>query len=171
MYRSHIELHDVRWVVGKDIQETFDQLREEWFGNKRGLHIDSYMRVNYIDGYSINLKPKEKHEAINKDNDNKLWFVNIGGYLSNQLLEQHHFGLVIAKTSSQAKKKAKTNWLKNTLKIHNDDTFKIDLKNEVDNCYSIKQVNGFEIELVPDEFKRSQLFIPDWFGYMKIDKY
>ena len=54
--KSNIELHDVRWVVGSKIEDTFDTLRKDWFGSQKGLHIDSYKKIKYIDGYKINLK-------------------------------------------------------------------------------------------------------------------
>ena len=37
--KSNIELHDVRWVIGSKIEDTFDQLRNDWFGSYNGLHI------------------------------------------------------------------------------------------------------------------------------------
>ena len=54
----HIEQHDIRWVVGKYIEETFPLLRKEWFGLQKGLHIDSYLRLNNIDGYIYVVIPK-----------------------------------------------------------------------------------------------------------------
>ena len=50
---SHIELHDVRWVIGEGIQDTFPQLRKEWFGLAKGLHIDSYLEIRFVDGYQV----------------------------------------------------------------------------------------------------------------------
>ena len=40
--KANIELHDVRWVVGTRIEDTFDELRRDWFGTREGLYIDSY---------------------------------------------------------------------------------------------------------------------------------
>jgi hypothetical protein len=31
----HIELHDVRFVVGASIDDTLPQLRQQWFGYRR----------------------------------------------------------------------------------------------------------------------------------------
>ena len=69
--KANIELHDVRWVVGSTIEETYDTLRKDWFGSSRGLHIDSYKKIQYIDGYKINLinveNPKiEKKQLLKK---------------------------------------------------------------------------------------------------------
>ena len=84
--KANIELHDVRWVVGSKIEDTYVTLRNDWFGSLKGLHIDSYKRIQYIDGYKINLinieKNKiEKKQLVKKNKAKKnLWFVNIGGY-------------------------------------------------------------------------------------------
>ena len=68
--KANIELHDVRWVVGSKIEDTFETLRNDWFGSSRGLHIDSYKKINYVDGFRINLinfeKDKIKKKAISK---------------------------------------------------------------------------------------------------------
>ena len=53
--KANIELHDVRWVVGSKIEDTYDTLRKDWFGSLKGLHIDSYEKIRYKDGYNINL--------------------------------------------------------------------------------------------------------------------
>ena len=60
--KANIELHDVRWVVGSKIEDTYDTLRKDWFGSSRGLHIDSYKKIQYIDGYKINLISVENHK-------------------------------------------------------------------------------------------------------------
>ena len=92
---ANIELHDVRWVVGSRIEDTFEVLRRHWFGTFQGLHIDSYKKINYVDVYKINLKNIEKKKFKNKkffngNNTKKnLWFVNIGGYDPNSMQEKH----------------------------------------------------------------------------------
>ena len=42
--KANKELHVVRGVVGSRIEDTFDLLRNDWFGNIEGLHIDSYKK-------------------------------------------------------------------------------------------------------------------------------
>ena len=63
--KANIELHDVRWVIGSKIEDTFDQLRNDWFGSNNGLHIDSYKKIDSIDGYKINLRNKENRQSKN----------------------------------------------------------------------------------------------------------
>ncbi|GIR04327.1 MAG: hypothetical protein CM15mP15_0660 [Prochlorococcus sp.] len=70
--KANIELHDVRWVVGSKIEDTFDTLRKDWFGSIEGLHIDSYKKINYVDGYKINLKNIENDKLKNKKSLKKI---------------------------------------------------------------------------------------------------
>ena len=79
--KSNIEVHDIRWVVGETINETFPTLREEWFGEQKGLHIDSYKAIKYIDGYKIKITEANKTYPEDIVFSNKsLWFINLGGY-------------------------------------------------------------------------------------------
>ena len=174
--KCHIELHDVRWVVGNSIEDTFPQLINEWFGDRAGLHIDSYMEVRFIDGYLIKLKENlagnnqkllEARSDLEKDY-NQLWFVNVGGYDPTKLHELHEYGLFIAKSSSEAKYKAKQKLLKGSRMIHGDDIFSIGQLDVIDDCHSIHLVNGWNIEILLDNMNRSQKFIPDWYGYRLI---
>ena len=100
--KANIELHDVRWVVGSRIEDTFESLRKNWFGSIEGLHIDSYKKIKSIDGYKINLKQIEKPKK-NYLNKEKLWFVNLGGPEEIQC-GKDAFGLVVAKNSQEARK-------------------------------------------------------------------
>ncbi len=83
---ANVELHDVRWVVGSKIKDTFNALRKVWFGTFEGLYIDSYKKIKYVDGYRINLRNIENNKFKNnkflngKHTNKNLWFVNIGGY-------------------------------------------------------------------------------------------
>lgn len=71
--KANIELHYVRWVIGSKIEDTFDSLRNNWFGAIKGFHIDNYKRIISIDGYKINLRNKEKDKIkeINLNEDLK----------------------------------------------------------------------------------------------------
>ena len=174
--KANIELHDVRWVIGSKIEDTFDQLRNDWFGSDNGLHIDSYKKIDSIDGYKINLINKESREPQNKISkkgrisNKKLWFVNIGGYDPNSMQEKHEFGLVVASSSSEAKNKAKSKWLIDYKKKHKDDIYTVKNFTDVDDCEVIKNIKYWEIELIRNDNHVEEKNIPDWFGYMRIDK-
>ena len=174
--KANIELHDVRWVVGSRIEDTYDTLRKDWFGSPKGLHIDSYKKIKYLDGYKINirnvenLKINKKNKFSDKSNSNKkLWFVNIGGYDPSSLQEKHEFGLVIASNKLEAINKAKSKWLIGCKNKHKDDIFSLETLNFCDDCEPIKKIDNWEIELTPNNNFFEENNYPDWYGYKKID--
>ncbi len=170
--KSNIELHDVRWVIGESIEDTFSELRRQWFGQAKGLHIDSYKCVKYIDGYKIVISKANKDNSINSySKDQSLWFINLGGYDENSMNEHHEFTLVAANKAAEAKKKAKSIWKLDLKNKHNDDCAGIRNIEQIDNIHSIKEIKGWEVRLVPDPKKRSDKIVPDWYGYMRIDKF
>ena len=173
--KANIELHDVRWVVGSKIEDTYDTLRKDWFGSSRGLHIDSYKKIQYIDGYKINLINVENHKIEKKQLVKKikpkktLWFVNIGGYNPTSMQEKHEFGLVIASNKLEATKIAKSKWLIGCKKKHKDDIYYLEKLISCDDCELIKKIGNWQIELTPDNNCRQENNYPDWYGYQKLD--
>ena len=174
--KANIELHDVRWVIGRRIEDTFEVLRRDWFGSLRGLHIDSYKKINYVDGYKISLKntknKKLKKKKLIAQNDIKknLWFVNIGGYDSTSMQEKHEFGLVVASSSLEAKNKAKSKWLNGCKKKHKDDIASLRKLSLIDDCELITKIENWEIELVLENNLVKETNSPDWYGYKRIDR-
>ena len=77
--KANIELHDVRWVIGSKIEDTYDTLRKDWFGSPKGLHVDSYKKIKYIDGYKINLINFERDKKDAKQLLKKISLKNIYG--------------------------------------------------------------------------------------------
>ncbi len=173
--KANIELHDVRWVVGSKIEDTYETLRNDWFGSSKGLHIDSYKRIQYIDGYKINLinfenYKLEKKQLVKKNKPRKnVWFVNIGGYIPTSMQEKHEFGLVIASNKLEAKKKAKSKWLIGCKKKHKDDLAYLEMIISCDDCVQIKKIGNWQIVLTPDNNFIQENNYPDWYGYQRID--
>ena len=174
--KANIELHDVRWVVGSEIEETYETLRNGWFGSLKGLHIDSYKRIKYVDGYRINLlnlvEDKIEKKTISKQNKGKknLWFINLGGYDPSSMQEKHEFGMVVASTASEAKNLAKSKWLNGYKRKHKDDISSLKYLTNLDDCSPIKKVGSFEIELTLVKNYVDDNNYPDWYGYKRIDK-
>ncbi|APC91947.1 MULTISPECIES: DUF1543 domain-containing protein [Francisella] len=152
--KANIELHDIQFVIGDIIEDTYEQLRKNWFGSVKGLHLDSYKAVKGADGYKISLQDKPQVS------DKKLYFVNLGGYVKSKLNELHEFGLFVATDKTQAKEKAKKSLLKNSLHQHKDNLM------EVDDCLELSSINGKYIHLNPNDGKYD--LKPDWFGYRVI---
>ena len=173
---ANVELHDVRWVIGSKIEDTYEALRRDWFGTLEGLHIDSYKKINYVEGYKINLRKIENNKIknekfLNINNRKKnLWFVNIGGYYPNSMQEKHEFGLVLASSKLEAKNKAKSKWLIDCKKKHKDDIASLKIFIGCDDCHPIKAIDNWEIELTLENNCIEENNNPDWYGYKRIDK-
>ncbi len=98
---ANIELHDVQFVAAETPEEGFPALKAGWFGDKNQIHVDSYTPINWADGYDITLSRQPFHGR------EKLWFVNVGGYLPENPAEIHQFGLFVAENADEAKQRAK----------------------------------------------------------------
>ena len=171
---SHIELHDVRWVVGTCIEDTIPSLRQQWFGLTSGLHIDSYKAIRHVDGHAVELiadrsEVVEQRADLNGTGEEKLWFVNLGGYDSHSLQELHEFGLVVAPSKHAAKARARQRWLKDALKVHKDDLHSINNLGTVDDCLPLFKIDDWHVHLCPQSEHPDSDLKPDWFGYWRID--
>jgi len=135
-----------------------------------------YKKINYVDGYKINLKnienKKSKNNKFLKGNitKNNLWFVNIGGYDPKSMQEKHEFGLVVAKSSLEAKNTAKSKWLNGYKKKHKDDISALKNLITLDDCELIDKIGNWEIELILENNFVEETNSPDWFGYLRIDQ-
>jgi hypothetical protein len=175
-HKANVELHDVRWVIGSRIEDTYDVLRRDWFGTLEGLHIDSYKKINHVGGYKVNLKNIENKKLENRKFSNgtktikNLWFVNIGGYNKNSMQEKHEFGLVVASSKLEAKNIAKSKWLLGCKKKHKDDISSLKMLIGCDDSQLIKKIDNWEIELTLEDNLDEENNCPDWYGYKRIDE-
>lgn len=148
----HIEMHDVRFVVGESIEQTYTKLKTQWVGDKNSVHMDSFMAVNHIDGFAVSVVDQPVAQ------EQQLYFVNLGAYRADSLAEQHDFALYVARSSDEAKQRAKEHLLAGLSHIHKDDLY------DVDDCFAVDLLDSqLHIKLTPSG--QSQAIKPDWFGY------
>ena len=69
--KGNTELHDVVFVTGQSITDTYEQCLDKWFGTPKGLHLDSWMALDVVDGYRVGLS------ATKVESEKKLYFVNL----------------------------------------------------------------------------------------------
>ncbi|WP_317169420.1 hypothetical protein [Mucilaginibacter humi] len=130
--------------------------------------------MNSVDGYQIKVYPKGESNIIS---ENKLFFINPGGYMAGKLEEQHYVILSVKPDRAQAIQDAKkaaffrTNTIA-TVKganAHIDDKYGID----VDDIYKIEEMlasaqkDKYHIEITP------AFGLPDdevHLGYFRLDK-
>lgn len=131
--RAFIELHDMRFIMAEKIEDTYDKLRNSWWGTPSSLHLDAWGELNYADGYNIRLKNTPPN-----DTENKLYFVNLGGYDKREFTELHKNVFVVAPNESKAKVRA----LKQVLdwESHHRD-YQFELENIVDLSLMAKNQN------------------------------
>lgn len=160
---AHIEIHDVRFVHGADITATYPQLKQQWVGDKGRVHLDSYVQLNHINGYRINLSEQAPNHGL------KLYFVNLGGYHPKHLAELHRFGVFVAANAEQAKQRAWHELLRDAQpswqQAHKDDLI------AVDDCFAISLLDSplhIHLSYEGEDLSQTQPLVPDWFGYHKL---
>lgn len=151
---SLIELHDIRFVVAKSIEESYAMLKNSWWGEPRSLHLDCWGILKNVDGYDIQLK---NFPAADK---NKLYFVNLGGYDPLQFTELHKNFCVVAEDEMQAKERAQAH-ISHWKLPHKDYLYSID---ELLNIEKLIEQSGMCIHLElnnnPPDFKFICKYVP-----------
>jgi hypothetical protein len=141
--KCNTELHDVVFVVGESIEQTYERLLELWFGSSPSLHIDSWMQLSIVDGYRVTLT-KEPIDA-----GEKLFFVNLGAYMDGEFTELHANAMVVASSEAEVKARAKSELLRGKVAVHTDDLF------DIDDCLEVTSVDGYSVRLEPTHEKAS----------------
>jgi hypothetical protein len=152
---ANIEVHDVQFVAAESPQQAFPRLIERWYGIPSSLHIDTYTRVTWADGYDVALAAEQPKD------DEKLWFLNIGGYRPGHIAELHACGLFIARSQAEAKKRAKKSLLTGAVLQHTDDQV------DVDDCIHLADVDGLHVHLTPNPHGSAD-GQPEFQGYLRL---
>ncbi len=135
--RAKIEVHDVVFAVADTLEAAYPQLRADWFGSPKGVHIDSWMAVEGVDGWKIELSHLAPAAGAHH-----LYFINLGGYEANSFGEAHHYLLVVARSKQEAMNKGKQHTLCQWSQAHTDGVL------DIDDCLPIDLVSGRYIHLV-----------------------
>lgn len=131
------ELHDVVFVVGNSIEETYPKLTKKWFGITKRLHIDSFIELPIVDGHEVILtKEKPNHTK-------KLFFANFGGYKPNYFGEIHEIGFYVAESKPEVLARAKKELCLGHEEPHCDDNL------IVDDLLLVNMVDQFYLDLKP----------------------
>ena len=134
--RANTEVHDVVFGIGPTIEQTYPQLRQQWFGEAAGLHLDSWMTVDGVDDWQVRISD----DAPAADAPT-LFFVNLGGYVDGQFGEDHRYLLVAAADAVEAKRKALAQAAAQWIKPHRDALL------EVDSCLPVGPIGGLHVAL------------------------
>lgn len=154
---SLIELHDVRFVLANSIEETEESLKASWWGTPGSLHMDCWGVLESADGHNLHLKPEPY------TGEDKLFFVNLGGYDPEDFTELHKNVLVAAPTESKAKVKA-LKMILDWKSHHKDNMF------EVENIFCVNEAaseKGLYLHLEKTDTPKPFSFK---YGYMPLAK-
>lgn len=134
--KCNTELHDIVFAVGESIEATYEQLMDQWFGTVEGLHLDSWIELDVIDGHKIALSETPANGRAS------LYFVNLGAYADGVFGELHANHFLVASDRHAAKSRAKS--ISVTAlpgHLHTDDL------HELDDCITLKRVGPYYVEL------------------------
>ena len=73
--RANTEVHDVVMAVGDTLEEVYPQLKQAWFGEAQGLHIDAWAKLSGVKSQEQNYQIHFTDAAPQPD-DLKLYLIN-----------------------------------------------------------------------------------------------
>lgn len=137
----HVEQHDFFFGIATSLKELVPDIKKFWRGAAANVHIDGYREVKAVDGYKIEVVP---YDGAAETQPEKLFFINLGGYIAGRLEEQHYVILSVNADRGQAIQNAKKAafFKANTIagvkgaNAHVDDKYGID----VDDIYNIEEM-------------------------------
>ena len=147
--RANTEVHDVVLAVGDSLEEVYPQLKNAWFGEQKGLHIDAWAQIYGVAFEGKNYQIQFTDAAPNQA-DQKLYLLNLGGYDAREFGELHRYVLVVAQNAMVAKQRGKAHFAQHWQKQHTDRVL------DVDDCIAIDQVHGRYVQLIEGEFSGNQ---------------
>lgn len=146
---SNTELHDVRFSVGDSADDCHDDLRAQWWGTPESLHLDCWGVVEQADGHDVTVIAAPAREQAEK-----LFFINLGGYDSRDFSELHRNVLLVAPDAATAKARALrlvTSWTE----PHRDQLFEVE--HMVDLSAAMRS-SGLAIRLSPARVEKPFVF-------------
>lgn len=141
------EQHDVLFGIAENLKELIPHIKKFWPEAKGNIHIDAWREVTQVGDYSVVIikrpLPSIGFDGLSGEqvSEEKLFFINLGGYKVEEFDEFHYKLLTIAKTSGEAIKQAKqTAFYKHTgfkgAASHIDDKYGID----IDDVHNVKEI-------------------------------
>lgn len=176
--RRNVEQHDYFFGIAGSLKELIPQMRAFWPEAGASLHIDGWREVNVVDGYDVTIVLRTQSpltgQVAQPASPEKLFFINLGGYQTGKLEEQHYTVLSVKTDRAQAVQDAKKTvfFKRNTIKganSHIDEKYGID----VDDIYKIEDIlspalkSSYKIEISPGSaLPEDQIHL----GYFRLEK-
>ncbi len=150
---SNVELHDVRFSIGETPEDCHEDLRKQWWGIPESLHLDCWGAVEQADGFDVALTRGAQQEG-----NEKLFFVNLGGYDPAEFSELHRNVLLVAPDAKAAKAKALTQIQRWSLP-HKDNLFEVE---KAIDLTALLETYGYWLSLQKTTEERPFKFVCDY---------
>lgn len=166
----HTEQHDVFFGIETSLNELVPEIKAFWPEPER-IHIDAWREVNVVEGYQVKIIERSEDST---GQGNKLFFINLGGYLKNRFEEQHYVVLTAKPDRASALKEAKQtfffqhNHFEKAVS-HIDDKYGIDVDDlyQIEDILSPTQKKQYQIKLVQSDNLTDD---PIHLGYLKLSQ-
>lgn len=167
-----VEQHDYFFGIAENLAALVPEVKAFWPEAGGSLHLDGWREVTKVDDYGIRVI-KNDHLAV--ISNHKLFFLNLGGYTTGKLEEQHYTMLTVQDNRLKAVQAAKNNLFFKTNSLKGIATAHIDEKYGVD----VDSVHHIEDLISPDLKAKYRIVfdqgadLPDdkiHLGYFKLDK-
>ncbi|SEN96417.1 protein of unknown function [Mucilaginibacter gossypiicola] len=137
--KRNVEQHDFFFGIAEKLGDLKQQFVGFWPEAGNSLHIDGWREINFVDGYRVDIMPGQDY-----GNNKRIFFINLGGYTSGKLEEQHYTLLTVQDDRISALKASKMTAFFRTATIkglkgadaHIDEKYGID----VDDIYRIEDL-------------------------------
>lgn len=168
----HTEQHDVFFGIATSLNELVPEMKAFWPEPER-IHIDAWREVNAVEGHRVKIVERNSETTFSVQ-QNKLFFINLGGYLENRFEEQHYVILTVKPDRGSALKEAKQtffykhNYFEKAAS-HIDDKYGIDVDDLywIEDILSASQKQQYRVELIPsDNLKEDPINL----GYLKLSQ-
>ena len=171
----HTEQHDVFFSIGQSLSSLKSEIIRFWPGAESKLHVDAYREVNWVDGFQVRVELRRPDQVPVMDKNEKLFFINLGGYKKNEFEEYHYKMLSVGKEKGVAVQQSmRTSFYLHTgfegATSHVDDKYGID----VDDLYQIEDI------LPPGQREKYRIVVEPatstitdeiFLGYFRLDKF
>lgn len=130
----HIEQHDVFFGIAERLEDLHPEIKRFWKGVK--LHIDCYQEVKFVDGFELKIV-----EGKSDNDNNHLFFINLGGYKLGFFEEFHEQHLMVGDSMADVIKRVKKTKFYKTMGFkdapsHIDDKLGVD----IDDIYNLNDL-------------------------------
>ncbi|MFC0513479.1 DUF1543 domain-containing protein [Mucilaginibacter angelicae] len=167
-----VEQHDYFFGIAESLPALVPEVWAFWPDAGSSLHIDGWREVNKVDDLAVRVVPVGDDSPAS---GNKLFFLNLGGYTSGKLEEQHYTVLTVQDSRLAAIQFTKKNLFFKTNSLKGIATAHIDEKYGVD----VDSVHHLEDLLSPAQKAKYRIVFNDGtgmpedeihLGYFKLDK-